>query len=74
MGLHHGYHLEYFFNDYNLGQLCERLLLKESYATIYWVLGNFLRKIIFRKLYVSNDCYEITSQTAFGCGAVVEIW
>ena len=52
MGLHHGYHPEYFFNGYDLGQLCERLLLKESYATIYWVLGNFLGKIIFRKLYV----------------------
>ena len=46
---------EIFRNGYGLDQLRERLLLKESYHiqkfTIYWVLRNFVEKLILTKLY-----------------------
>ena len=42
----------FFCSGYGLDQLRERLLLKESYniqkVTIYWILENFLEKIIFK--------------------------
>ena len=71
---------ENFCNGYGLDQLREGLLLKESYATIYHLLGteklprkNNSWKIV-RFIEVSNDCYEIASQDAFRRGVMIEIW